>query len=106
MAHQWKRRGRRDPGASPEHLVSEDEYASGYPARKQRVRLGCPARRIPQYIEVPPNIEVKQIIITFHTVLPYQSNPSFLQDDSKIQLFSGYWQAICSYELYDSDLNP
>ncbi len=30
-------------------------------------------------------------------VLPYESNSSLLKDDSKIQPFSGCWQAHCNY---------
>jgi hypothetical protein len=49
----------------------------------------------PQYIEVPPNIEAKQIVSSFTTVLSFQSNPSLLNDDSMIPFISDIWQAIC-----------
>ena len=56
---------------------------------------------IPQYIEVPPNIEAKRITSYFSAVLSYSSNPLLLKDDSKLLFFSGCWQAICNYSLYD-----
>ena len=52
---------------------------------------------IPQYIEVPPNIEVKQIVSYFSAIPSYQSNPPLLKDDSSPLPFSGCWQAICNY---------
>lgn len=52
-------------------------------------------------MEVPPNIEVKQIVSLFSTLLSHSSNPPLLKDDSKLLPFSGCWQAICKYNLYD-----
>ncbi len=49
--------------------------------------LSTSLQSIPQYIEVPPNIEVKQIVSYFSTVLFYQSNPLLLKDDSKLLIF-------------------
>jgi hypothetical protein len=52
-------------------------------------------------MEVPPNIEVEQIVSTFSTLLSYSSNPALLKDDSKLLPFPGCWQAICKYDLHD-----
>ena len=52
-------------------------------------------------MEVPPNIEVKQIVSPFSTLLSHSSNPALLKDDSKLLLFSGCWQSICKYDLHD-----
>ena len=49
---------------------------------------------IPQYVEVPPNIEVKQMVSYFSTVLFYQSNPVLLKDDSKLLIF---FRLLASY---------
>jgi hypothetical protein len=54
-------------------------------------------QNIPQYIEVPPNIEVKQIPSYFYTVLSSQSNHLLLKDISKLLIFFGCWQAICNH---------
>src|SRR4030042_6913410 len=54
---------------------------------------------IPQYIEVPPNIEAKRIISYFYAVLSYSSNPLLLKDDSKLLILPGCWQAICNNYL-------
>ena len=40
-----------------------------------------PAQSIPQYIEVPPNIEGKPIILYLFTILSYLSNPSLLNNN-------------------------
>jgi hypothetical protein len=53
-------------------------------------------QRIPQYIEVPPNIEAKQIVLYFSDVFSCSSNPLLLEDDSKLLILSGCWQAICN----------
>ena len=60
------------------------------------ILLSGSPQRIPQYIEVPPNIEANQIVSYFSTVLFYQSNPLLLKDDSKLPIFSGCWQTICN----------
>ena len=44
---------------------------------------------IPQYIEVPPNIEAKRIISNFNTVLSYSSNPPLFKGDSKLSICFG-----------------
>jgi hypothetical protein len=54
-----------------------------------QIKLSASSQTIPQYIEVPPNIEVKQIVSTFSTVLFWQSNPSLLKDDFKLLIFPG-----------------
>jgi hypothetical protein len=60
-------------------------------------------QRIPQYVEVPPNIEVKPIVSYFSTIPSCSSNPLLLKDDFKLLLFFGCWQAICNYSLCGSD---
>jgi hypothetical protein len=54
---------------------------------------------IPQYVEVPPNIEANQIVSYFSAILFYQSKPLLLKDDSKLLFFSSCWQPICYYLL-------
>jgi hypothetical protein len=44
-------------------------------------------QRIPQYVEVPPNIEARRIILYFSDVLSYSSNPALLKDDPKLLFF-------------------
>ena len=61
----------------------------GEVVRSQVNKLSDSPQRIPQYIEVPPNIEGKQIASCFSTVLFYQSNPLLLKDDFKLTIFSG-----------------
>ena len=48
-------------------------------------------QRIPQYIEGPPNIEAKQIVLYFSDVFSCSSNPLLLEDDSKLLILSGCW---------------
>jgi hypothetical protein len=52
----------------------------------ERALSGSP-QSIPQYVEVPPNIEAKRIISYFSAVLSYQSNPLLLNDESKLMIF-------------------
>ena len=59
---------------------------------------------IPQYIEVPPHIEAKQIFLCFFPVLSYGSNRLLLKDESNPLPFSGCWQALCNNYLYDTGL--
>jgi len=44
-------------------------------------------QRIPQYIEVPPNIEARRSFSYFSAVLSYWSNPLLLKDESKLLIF-------------------
>ena len=48
--------------------------------QKNQIRLSTSLQRIPQHIEVPPNIEVKQIVLYFLTVLSYSSDQLLLKD--------------------------
>ena len=50
----------------------------------RQIRLSILPQRFPQYIEVPPNIESKQIVSYFSPVLSYSYNPLLLKDDSKL----------------------
>ena len=75
-------------------------------ARYPQLRLYTSFQSIPQYIEVPPNIEAKQIVSYFSTVLFYQSKPALLKDDSKLLIFQGCWQATCNYNLHDPGHHP
>ena len=65
--------------------------------RSQVNKLSDSPQRIPQYIEVPPNIEAKRTISYFSAVLSYSSNPLLLKDESNSLIFSICWQAICYY---------
>ena len=49
--------------------------------------ISASLQRIPQYVEVLPNIEANQIISYFSAVLSYQSNSLLLKDESKLMLF-------------------
>ena len=44
-------------------------------------------QNIPQYVEVPPNIEAKQIISYLSAVLSYSSNHMLLKDETKLLIF-------------------
>ena len=76
MAHRGKGRGRSDPGSPPEYLKSEDAEARDSPAGDKRTRLDCPHpyQSIPQYIEVPPNVEAEQVISCISTAPSSQPN--------------------------------
>ena len=63
-------------------------------------------QRFPQYLEVPPNIEGKQIVSTFSTLPSYQYNPALSKDDSSPCLSLGWWQAICEYVFHDPGHHP
>jgi hypothetical protein len=52
-------------------------------------------------MEVPPNIEVNQIISTFSTLSSYQYNATLLKDDSSLLPFPRWWQIACKYGLHD-----
>jgi hypothetical protein len=43
----------------------------------------------PQYIEVPPNIEVKQIVSQSSTILSSRSNRLILKNDSELLILQG-----------------
>ena len=51
-------------------------------------------KRIPQYVEVPPNIEAKRLGSYFSAVLSYLSNPLLLKNESTLlmllRLLAGY----------------
>jgi hypothetical protein len=55
-------------GAMSEEVVEEDTNA------KETVF----PQRLPQSIEVPPNVEAKQIVSPFSTLLSYSSNHALL----------------------------
>jgi quinol monooxygenase YgiN len=60
-------------------------YNTSFPAQRPRSQIKplCP----PQYIEVPPNIEVKRIISYLSAVLSHSPNPLLLKDVSKLLIF-------------------
>ena len=51
-------------------------------------RLFKQAVPVPQPVEVPPNIEAKQIVLLFSTLLSHSPNPPLLMDDLKHWFFS------------------
>ena len=66
-------------------------------SQKNQIRLFPFLQNIPQYIEVPLNIEAKE---SFHTFLLFslnKSNPLLLKDDFNLLIPFGYWQTICFY---------
>jgi hypothetical protein len=58
---------------------------------------------IPQYAEVPPNIEAKQIISYFSVTLSHQSNPLLLKDESKLLIFLRLLAGHLLLHFYDPD---
>jgi len=51
-----------------------------------QIKIGSP-QGFPQYLEVPPNIEVKPIVSGSSPLLSYSSNPLLSKDDSKLLNF-------------------
>ena len=51
--------------------------------------------KIPQYVEVPPDMEAIQIISYFSAVLSNASNPLLLRTISNFRFYLFYWQATC-----------
>ena len=51
------------------------------------IRLATFLQSIPQYVEVPLNIEAKRIVSYFSAVPSYESNPMLLKDESKLLIF-------------------
>ena len=69
---------------------------------KNQIMLSTSPQTIPQYIEVPPNIEVTLIISCFSVVFFCWSNRLLLKNESDILIFYCCWQAPCrcSFLLY------
>jgi len=57
------------------------------PETKNQIRLSTSFQSIPQYVEVPLNIEAKRIISYFSAVLSYRSNLLLLKDDFTLLIF-------------------
>jgi hypothetical protein len=55
---------------------------------RSQIKVFASSQSMPQYIEVTPNIEGKQIVSTFSAVLFWQSNPSLLKDGFPTSDFS------------------
>ena len=54
---------------------------------QDQIRLPTSLQSLPQFIEVPPNIEIKPIAPGSFPLLYYSSNPLLSKDDSKLLIF-------------------
>jgi len=55
---------------------------------QDQIRLPTSLQSLPQFIEVPPNIEIKPIVPGSFPLLSYSSNPLLSKHDSKLLIFS------------------